>query len=376
MPIINYLTRIRFDHGALAFLGEELAALGVTRPLLVTDAGVAAAGLLQLVLDALPPAVSATVFDATPANPTEAAAVAAAKHYAEAGCDGLLALGGGSPLDLAKAAGLLATHPGPLAGYAYIAGGAARIGRLPPLLAVPTTAGTGSEVGRGALIVLADGRKLALIGQALIPATALCDPDLTLTLPPGLTAATGMDALTHGIETFLSPVVNPPAEAIGLDAAGRAAAWLERAVADGADRKARWQMMMASMMGAMAFQKGLGAVHGLSHPLGALPGKNLHHGTLNAVLLPPVLRFNGAVLGEKAARLRATLGVSPGSDLANWVEALNARLGLPENLRAMGVTAADLPPLAALAAADHSTATNPRPIAAADYAALYRQALG
>ena len=261
MALIAYLTRIQFDHGALALLGEELAALGIARPLVVTDRGIVHAGLLERLLAALGEKCAAEIFDDTTTNPTEAAAKTAAWTYHEAGCDGVIGLGGGSSMDLAKAVALLATHGGPLAHYALVEGGAARVTpAVAPVVAVPTTAGTGSEVGRGSVMVMDDGRKLGVISPHLIPKLALCDPDLTLGLPPGLTAATGLDALTHCVETFLSPAINPPAEAIALDGAARVAGHLRRAVADGGDREARWNMMMAAMEGAMAFQKGLGAV--------------------------------------------------------------------------------------------------------------------
>ncbi len=207
---------------------------------------------------------------------------------------------------------LRATHAGQLAEYALIEGGAGRIGPVAPLIAVPTTAGTGSEVGRAALITLRDGRKLALISGHLIPARAICDPELTLGLPPLLTAATGMDALTHCIETFLSPRYNPPADAIALDGAGRAMRFLPRAVAEGGDREARAEMMMAALQGGLTFQKGLGAVHGLSHALGAIPDPVLHHGTLNAVILPAVLRFNAPAAAAKYPRLARAMGAGGG----------------------------------------------------------------
>ncbi len=188
---------------------------------------------------------------------------------------------------------LLATHPGPLANYAAILGGVPKItAATAPVVAIPTTAGTGSEVGRAALITLSDGRKLGFISPHLIPKAAICDPELTLGLPPRLTAATGMDAVTHCVETYLSPRFNPPAEAIALDGLARAVGSIERAVADGTDRTARQELMMAALEGGLTFQKGLGAVHALSHPLGGLKEPSLHHGTLNAVLLPAVLRFN------------------------------------------------------------------------------------
>ncbi len=293
--------------------------------------------------------------------------LAALARYRDGGCDGVVALGGGSSIDLGKAVALLATHAPPLLQYALVEGGGARItAAVAPLIAIPTTAGTGSEVGRGAVIVLGDGRKLGLISPHLLPRAALCDPDLTLGLPPLLTAATGMDAVAHCIETFLAPAVNPPAEAIALDGLARAAAHLERAVADGSDRVARWNMMMAAMEGAMAFQKGLGAVHALSHPLGALPLK-LHHGTLNAVLLPEVLRFNAGHVGDKMARLATAMGLAPDADVAAAVAALNARIGLPAGLGAMGTPRDVLPAIAAAALKDHCHATNPRAATEADY---------
>lgn len=372
MALITYLTKIQFDFGALALAGEELAGLGVARPLVVTDPGIVACGLLERLRAALPAAVRETVFDATPANPTEAAVLAALRLYREAGCDGLVALGGGSSIDLAKGVALLATQPEPLARYMAVAGGGERITPdVAPLIAIPTTAGTGSEVGRGALITLSDGRKVGFVSPHLIPRVALCDPELTLGLPPALTAATGMDAVAHCIETFLSPRVNPPAEAIALDGLARAARHIERAVADGADRAARWEMMMAALEGGMTFQKGLGAVHAMSHPLGALRAPVLHHGTLNAVVLPAVLRFNAGHVGDKYERLRAAMGLPAEADLGAAIEDLNARLGLPASLRAMGVAPELIPGLAKAAVEDHCAATNPRPASAADYEALY-----
>lgn len=377
MAIISYLTTVDFDFGAIDRLGEALRRLGIRRPLLVSDHGVEAAGILDRIRARIPNEIVVATFLETPPNPTEAAAKAALAVYRGEGCDGLLAVGGGSAMDLAKAVGLLHTHPGRLVDYALIEGGLARIEPiLPPLLAVPTTAGTGSEVGRGAVIILEDGRKLALISPHLIPKLAICDPELTLDLPPALTAGTGMDALTHCIETYLAPAVNPPAEAIALDGLARAAANIERATHEGHDRQARWEMMMAAMEGALAFQKGLGAVHAMSHPLGGLPGRSLHHGTLNAVILPTVLAFNADHVGTKYATIRKVVGLPEGADLSAWIRDLNRRLGLPPNLRAMGVREDDIPALAPLAEKDHTNATNPRPATAADYARLYREALG
>jgi 4-hydroxybutyrate dehydrogenase len=376
MALISYLTKIQFDHGAISLLDEELKILGVERPMIVTDQGVRAAGLLEPIFRANAEGAELTIFDETPGNPTEEAVEAALKRYKESGCDGLIAVGGGSSLDLAKAVALLATHAPPLEQYAVILGGLDKISPdVAPLIAVPTTAGTGSEVGRAALITLRDGRKLAFLGPNMIPNVAICDPDMTLGLPPGLTAATGMDALTHCIETFLSPRENPPADAIALDGVGRAMKFLERAVKDGTDREARWNMMMASLQGGMTFQKGLGAVHAMSHPLGGLAEPVLHHGTLNAVILPAVLRFNAGHTGDKYDKLRPVMGLAPGADVAKSIEELNQRLDLPSNLREMGVSDDVLPRMVKGAVADHSTASNPRPADAKDYESLFAEAM-
>lgn len=377
MALITYLTRIQFDFGAIKLLPDEMKLAGITRPLLVSDKGVIAAGVAQRVIDAMAPKPLA-VFDGTPSNPTEAATKLALAVYREHGCDGLVAVGGGSAMDLAKAVALLATHPGALTQYMAIEGGVARITpAVAPVIAVPTTSGTGSEVGRGAVVILGDGRKLALVSPYLIPRLALCDPELTLGLPAKITAATGMDAMAHCIETFLAPANNPPAEAIALDGAMRVAGYLERAVLDGTNRDARWNMMMASMEGAMAFQKGLGAVHALSHPLGAIQPINMHHGTLNAVVMPAVLRFNAGVngIGWKYAQLKRTIGLSEHADLADHVAKLNARLGLPSGLRAMGVTEAMFADVIPHALKDHTAATNPRPLTAENVEALLREAM-
>jgi 4-hydroxybutyrate dehydrogenase len=372
MALISYMSRIQFDFGALRLLPAELALLGVEHPLLVTDPGVRAAGLVdraaQALGGALPP-----VFDETPGNPTEAAAEAALALFRARACDSVVALGGGSAIDLAKAVALLATHPGSLGDYGIRAGGSATIGEIAPVLAIPTTAGTGAEVGRAATLTLKTGRKIACVSLKLIPRTAICDPELTLSLPPRMTAATGMDALSHGIESYLSTSVNPPAAAIALDCVERAGRWIERAVTQGDDREARWQMLMAALEGGLTFQKGLGAVHAAGHPLGAL---GYHHGTLNAILLPPVLRFNAAAVPEKIAQLGAALGLGPSEDLADWVERLTRRIGLPTRLRELGLDPARVPELAEEASHEHLSETNPRRATAADYRTILEAALG
>lgn len=377
MALITYLTRIQFDFGALGLLGHEMAMLGITRPLVVTDRGLLTFGMVDRLVEALPDTPAASIFDDTPQNPTEDAARAATFMYRDGKCDGVIGFGGGSSMDLAKAVALLATHDGPLARYALVEGGAENITEaVVPVIAIPTTAGTGSEVGRGAVIIMDDGRKLGVISPHLIPRLALCDPELTHSLPPGLTAATGLDALAHCVETFIAPAINPPAEAIALDGAARVAGHLATAVADGADRDARWQMMMAAMQGAMAFQKGLGAIHALSHPLGALADLKLHHGTLNAILMPAVLRFNAAHVGDKYDRLAAAVGAANAAALPEWAAAFNAELGIPLGLGALGVDAVVLGAIADAALGDHCHQTNPRPATRGDYLAILEESMG
>jgi 4-hydroxybutyrate dehydrogenase len=376
MALIKYITDVQFDFGAAALLADECRKAGITRPFVVTDKGVVAAGVAAQALASLDGALPYAVFDETPGNPTEGAVEAALLGYRAHGANGIVAVGGGSSIDLAKGLAILATHPGPLAQYCTIDGGAAKItAATAPLIAVPTTSGTGSEVARGAIIVLHDGRKVGFHSWHLVARTAICDPDLTLGLPAGLTAATGMDAVAHCIETFLAPPFNPPAEGIALDGLERAMQWIRTAVADGKNREARRQMMSASMQGAMAFQKGLGAVHSLSHALGSYRGATLHHGTLNAIVLPAVLRFNASaetvVAQNKMARLRRAMGLDAGASVDAAIAALNADLGLPKGLAAMGVPESFVDEVITKAMKDHCHGTNPR-IATPDE---YRQML-
>lgn len=377
MALITYLTTIKFGFGEIAGIEADLAGIGVKKPLIIADKGVVAAGVVAAAQAPSPLLQAAPVFDGTPTNPTEDAVEAALVLYRQHGCDGLVAIGGGSPIDLAKGVALLATHDGPLETYAAILGGVPKVtAAVAPVIAVPTTSGTGSEVGRAALITLKDGRKLGFISPHLIPRIALCDPELTMGLPAWLTAATGMDAVTHCIETYLSPRENPPAEAIALDGLKRAVGFIERAVKDGSDREARKEMMMAALQGGMTFQKGLGAVHSLSHPLGGLKDISLHHGTLNAVLLPAVLRFNEPAAEAKYAEIRRTLGLAEGTDLAAWIAALVARLDMPASLSQMGLPRDVIPAIAEAAVKDHSTASNPRPATAADFARILEESFG
>ncbi len=370
MAQILYVTNILIDFGALAQLKAECERVGMARPLVVTDAGVKAAGLLQRLLAALP-GLQPAVFDQTPSNPTEAAVRSADAIYKAQACDGLIALGGGSAIDCAKGVAIAATHDGPLKTYATIEGGSPKITTaVPPLIAVPTTAGTGSEVARGAIIIVDDGRKLGFHSWHLVPRTALLDPELTLGLPPLLTAATGMDAIAHCMETFMSAAFNPPADGIALDGLRRGWAHIERATRNGADREARLNMMSASMQGAMAFQKGLGCVHSLSHSLGGI-NPRLHHGTLNAVFLPAVIRFNAQTESlqkeQRLQRMAEAMGLGSAGDVPEAVRDMSARLGLPPGLHAMGVEESVFERVIDGALLDHCHKTNPRVASADDY---------
>jgi 4-hydroxybutyrate dehydrogenase len=378
MAFIYYVTQIQFEPGAIKLLKQECERVGISRPLIVTDPGVKAAGILQKALDALP-GMTVTVFDQTPSNPTETAVRAAVEVFKANSCDGLVAVGGGSAIDCAKGVAIAATHEGPLKMYATIEGGSPKITeRVAPLIAVPTTSGTGSEVARGAIVIVDDHRKLGFHSWHIVPKTAICDPDLTLGLPPILTAATGMDAIAHCMETFMSAAFNPPADGIGLDGLTRGWAHIERATKDGQDREARLNMMSASMQGAMAFQKGLGAVHSLSHSLGGV-NPRLHHGTLNAMFLPAVVTFNAVAESvqkdRRLDRMAHAMGLTSGTDIAQAIHDMNARLGLPTGLAAMGVERGQFDDIIKGAMADHCHKTNPRVATPDEYREMLEQSL-
>jgi hypothetical protein len=385
MSQILYLTNIQIDFGVLATLGAECDKANIKRPLIVTDPGVKAVGILQKALDALH-GLPVAVFDQTPSNPTEAAIRAAVEVYHTQHCDGLIALGGGSSMDCAKGVAILATHDGALKTYATIEGGSLKITpAVSPIIAVPTTAGTGSEVARGAILIVDDGRKLGFHSWGLVPKAALLDPELTLGLPPALTAATGMDAIAHCMETFMAAPFNPPADGIALDGLTRGWVHIERATHDGQDREARLNMMSASMQGAMAFQKGLGCVHSLSHSLGAV-NPRLHHGTLNAMFLPAVVRFNAHAesvhLQRRMQRMAHAMGLGEiqhplqaAEAIALAITAMNVRLGLPKGLAEMGVETAWFDKIIDGALADHCHKTNPRLATAQDYREMLQAAM-
>ena len=370
-PNITYQTNIYFGFGIAETVPALIKKHGIATPLVITDKALMQTGIINRI-----GLKAAAVFDDVETNPTEAMAVAALELYHQSGCDGIIAAGGGSPIDLAKIVGLLVHHPLPLEKYSIVSGGIEKItDRIPPLIAVPTTAGSGSEVGRAALITLSNGKKLGFLSEHLLPIAAVCDPELTITMSPLLTAATGMDAVSHCIETFCSSRYNPVADALALDGLERGYRNIITATRNGTDRHAREEMMMCSLQGGLSFQKGLGAVHSLSHPLGALTKKRLHHGTLNAIFLPVVLRFNFDYCKEKMQVIAKRLTISKASLLPEKFEQLIEELGLPARLRDLGVRKEDLDHLAVKAKEDHCTLTNPRPALVEDLQQLYLEAL-
>ena len=377
MALITLVNQCHIEHGVIDMLSDTLKQLGVKRPLICTDKGLVSVGIVDTIRSRIPNDVTVTIYDGTPENPTEPAVKDAVRMYRENDCDGIIAVGGGSSMDLSKGAALLLTHSEPLVEYNAAAGGVTKIGPVAPIIAIPTTSGTGSEVSGSAVIKTEDGRKLVFRSPNLKPDVSLCDPDLTLGLPPLLTAATGMDAVTHLMEAVMSPVENPPAEAIGLDGLWRAVSKgnLLRVVDNPEDREARKQMMIDATEGALAFTKGLGAVHAMSHAAGRIDHLNLHHGTLNAVCLPACLRYNDDVLGEKRSRMKQFMGVPEGQSLDKMIEQLNAKFGLPANLSEMGITEDMVPGMIEHALVDPTTTTNAKPVDAEGYKSLYKDAM-
>ena len=363
MAILSFNTKVHFGHGERKQLVLETAKLGIKKPLFVTDKGVRAAGVFARATETLTGMDEAVIFDQTPPNPTEDAAVAGLTTFQTNQCDGIIGIGGGATLDLAKAIAVLCGDPAPLWEYCNRNASPHPIVNPPPLILMPTTSGSGSEVGRSAVIIFNNGIK-AGVGCPTIVSVAICDPELTLTLPKYMTAATGMDALSHCVETFCSPLVNPPIDAIALDGLARLYQHIERAVVDGNDADARWNMMMGALEGAVCFQKGLGAVHSVSHSLGAL---GYHHGTLNAIMLPHVLAINASVLQDKLPMLCRAIGLAPGTDLVKVFLLLNQTLGLPSGLKELGVQKDDFQSLAQASLVDNAHKTNPRVLTENDY---------
>jgi len=359
---LNFFNKPHFENGSLKKISEVLKAHGIKKPLICTDPGLASIGMTDKIRNLLSNELSPTFYEETPANPTEKAVDEALEAYKTNDCDGVIGFGGGSSMDLGKAVALMANHEGNVIDYSLNEGGFTKIKKTVPMIAIPTTSGTGSEVSVGSVIIMNDGRKLILASEHLRPDAAICDPELTVGLPPILTAGAGMDALTHCIEAIMSPINDPPAEAVGLDGIEKIVCdeSLINACKDGQDLDARWNMMMASTEGAMAFSKGLGAVHSMSHAIGANQELRLHHGTLNGVILPTVIRFNKDHVGNKLPRILRAMGKSESADLADEIEKFNEKIGLPSGLKEMGVTEEMIPELVEHSITDPSNVTTPK----------------
>lgn len=378
----SFPNRVIAGEGAALQCAKEVTQLGGTRVVLVADRGVEAAGLLEPIRDALDAAglPHTSALDVS-SNPREAEVLQAARTFEQFDADIVLAVGGGSVLDVAKLVRLAATHPEPLAQYDDATGGSTKIVEpLPPMIAIPTTAGTGSEVGRsGVVTIAATNTKTVIFAPSLLPNVAILDPLMTRTMPPFMTAATGMDALAHCIEAYSAIGDHPMADAIALGGVRLCHRSLRTATEDPDDLKARADMLKAAMMGAVAFQKGLGACHSLAHPLSTEFG--LHHGLANALCLPAVLDFNRVAVPERIAEIARQLGVRSTEEstlsfeCAGAVRALRKSIGLPSDLRSQGIEESDLPHLAARAYKDVCHQLNPRPCTEEDLLTLYKASL-
>jgi alcohol dehydrogenase class IV len=376
----NYPTAVRAGAGRIAELPEACATLGIERPLLVTDPGIAGLPLLEAVLDACRAGgLEPLVYSQVKGNPTGDNVSGGLKAFEQNDCNGVIAVGGGSALDAAKAIALLAGQGSPLWDFEDIGDNWQRAdpAKIAPIVAVPTTAGTGSEVGRASVITdEIEQRKKIIFHPRMLPGQVILDPEMTRGLPAALTAATGMDALSHSLEALCAPSYHPMAEGIAVEGIRLVKHYLPRAVADGDDLEARMQMLVASSMGATAFQKGLGAMHALAHSLGAL--YDAHHGLLNAILMPYVIEANAAEIDVKLSRAAAYLGLPEAtySSFLNWVIDLRSRIGIPENLGDIGITAEEAGRVGEMAVADSAAAGNPVPLSVRQYAELFREAVG
>ena len=383
LSIFSFPNKIIFGVGTINALSEQLSAFSPHKVLLVMDKGIHQVGLANEVTQRLEAArIDYAIFDGVHGNPVEEDVFNGVNVFQQEGCDFVIGMGGGSPLDVAKLICLKATHPLPLEEYEVLNDGLERISSdLPSMLAIPTAAGTGSEVGRGAVVTIKSlDRKALVFSPHLLPKIAIVDPELTVGLPKALTAATGMDALTHNLESYLSTVYHPICDAIAFAGIKLVAQNLRRAVENGGDLEARGAMMMAAMMGAIAFQKELGVTHSLAHPLSTVV--DLHHGLANAILLPYTMAFNREAATDQLKDIAAAFGVnihalSPeeGAQAAiDQVAQLCKDIGIPSYLREVNVKAEMIPHLARQAMADGCHLTNPRPCTEKDMTNLYQQA--
>ncbi|NNJ67618.1 MAG: iron-containing alcohol dehydrogenase [Boseongicola sp.] len=358
----SYPTAIRFGAGRISEIADACAATGMKKPLLVTDRGLANMEITTKTLDLLEAGgLGRAIFSDVDPNPNEKNAAAGVRAFVDGGHDGVVAFGGGSGLDLGKLVAFMAGQTRPLWDFEDIGDWWTRANpdTIAPIVAVPTTAGTGSEVGRASVITNSETKEKKIIFHPkFLPSVVICDPELTVGMPKMITAGTGLDAFAHCVEAFSSPHYHPMSQGIALEGMRLVKEYLPRAYADGSDLEARAHMMSAAAMGATAFQKGLGAIHALSHPIGAI--YHTHHGTTNAICMPAVLQFNKpateGVIGEAAAYL----GVSGGFDgFCAFVDDLNASLQIPKTLAGLGIENPDIERIVSGALKDPSTGGNP-----------------
>ena len=382
METFVFPNTIKFGVGSVSALSEALAELGSERPLLVTDPGLIESGLFSE-FQSTTGLVGAMVFSEVDANPSERNVRAGVEAFRSGRCDGIVGIGGGSAIDAAKGIRLLVHHEGPLGDYGIREQGWSRMTQpMPEMIAIPTTAGTGSEVARGALLIEeTEGAKIAVVGPRLFPSMSICDPELTLGMPNWLTAGTGMDALTHCVEEYLSPQFNPIIEGLALEGVRRASSSLLRAFQEGSDIAARSDMMVAAMLGGMGFAKGLGIVHSLSHAIGGLFGG--HHGTLNAILLPACLEFNRESCLPKFRLLCQSAGIQVeevddqgcADAFIQYIVDLNTNLEMSLRLSELGASESDLDRLADYSMKDHCHLTNPKKPMLEDFRNLLKRHL-
>tara|TARA_R110000764_G_scaffold49220_1_gene109027 strand:+ start:6702 stop:7850 length:1149 start_codon:yes stop_codon:yes gene_type:complete len=358
----SYPTAIRFGAGRISEIAEACMAAGITKPLLITDRGLAGMDITQRTLDLIDAAgLGRAMFSDVDPNPTEVNAQAGVAVYREGGHDGVIAFGGGSGLDLGKVVAFLAGQSRPIWDFEDIGDWWTRADAdaIAPIVAVPTTAGTGSEVGRASVITNSEtAEKKIIFHPKILPRVVICDPELTVGMPPFITAGTGLDAFAHCVEAFCSPHYHPMSQGMALEGMRLVKDYLPRAYKDGTDIEARAQMMSAAAMGATAFQKGLGAIHALSHPIGAI--YHTHHGTTNAVCMPAVLQFNRPEIEARIAQAARYLDIDGGFDgFCAFVDDLNASMGIPKTLKGLGVENPDVDRIVAGALIDPSTGGNP-----------------
>lgn len=375
----NYPTNIKVGAGRISELADLCKSMGMMSPLIITDPGLAALPMIQAVIDTLKSeGLTCALFSGIQANPTGKNVDDGTAYYRQNKHDGVIAFGGGSALDAGKAVALMAGQDRPIWDFEDVGDNWLRVNvdAMAPVIAVPTTAGTGSEVGRASVITDQDKHiKKIIFHPAMLPEQVILDPELTIGLPPSITAATGMDALSHNLEALCSPFYHPMATGIAIEGIRLVQDFLPRAVADGTDIEARTQMLVCSSMGATAFQKGLGAMHALAHPLGAL--YNAHHGMLNAILMPYVLKANQSAIESQIDRLTRYMAfATPGFDaFMNWVVALREQLGIPHTLASLEIGTDKADTVAAMAVEDPSAGGNPIHFSEAEYKAIFINAV-